>query len=100
MLRTALTLMPREIASRIALLLLFTFGLIALVPQCTRPQQVPATTSPAAAVEAPIEPRVEALPPRLLAQPRKLRSLEGQTSYPSAASFSPDGLRVIAGSDD
>ncbi len=38
--------------------------------------------------------------PIWLAQPRKLRTLEGHTSLVNAATFSPDGRRVVTGSAD
>lgn len=100
MIRTAPTMVARRTALRISATLVSSLLWLAVVPQCTRDQQLPANTSPAAAADAKPKPRVEESLPRLLAQPRKVRTLEGQTSYPSAASFSPDDRRVVTASDD
>ncbi|MFZ4576187.1 MAG: WD40 repeat domain-containing protein, partial [Phycisphaerales bacterium] len=80
--------------------LLFIFLFVAVAPQCTRNEQLPSSTSPSGEAIGQTKLRAVTLLPQLLAKPRKVCILEGQTSYPSAASFSPDGRRVLTGSDD
>ena len=97
---TALAKRSRKTAVWISVSLLFVFLFITVVLHFTvAPQSLPITSTPVEADE-PSKPRVDALVPLLLAQRRKVRTLEGHTSSPSAASFSPDGRRVLTGSDD